>query len=160
MQGRVAGKGRVAAPVFESSHRPVVPGKHQVILGIDASLRGTGYGVIRVGKPNCQALTFGKIECPVTWEHSRCLVKIAQTLRDVLRQHKPTVCVMEGFYCAHLQTVLAMGQARGVALATAAEAGLEIYEVAPRKVKLSIVGYGGAQKLAVAKMVQRMLRLP
>ena len=37
---------------------------------------------------------------------------------------------------------------------------MDIYELAPRKVKQAIVGYGAAQKLAVAKMVQRMLRLP
>jgi crossover junction endodeoxyribonuclease RuvC len=36
---------------------------------------------------------------------------------------------------------------------------LDIYELAPRKVKQAIVGFGGAQKLAVAKMVQRMLRM-
>ena len=41
----------------------------------------------------------------------------------------------------------------------AAEAGLPIFELAPRAVKQSIVGFGGAQKLAVAKMVQRMLGL-
>ena len=41
-----------------------------------------------------------------------------------------------------------------------AEAGLEIYELAPRKVKQAIVGYGAAQKLAVVKMVPRMLCLP
>jgi len=39
------------------------------------------------------------------------------------------------------------------------EAGVEIYEIAPRKVKQAIVGYGAAQKLAVAKMVQRLLQL-
>ena len=53
-----------------------------------------------------------------------------------------------------------MGEARGAALAAIAEAGLEIYELAPRKVKQAIVGYGAAQKLAVAKMVQRLLNLP
>jgi crossover junction endodeoxyribonuclease RuvC len=52
-----------------------------------------------------------------------------------------------------------MGEARGASLATLAEAGLEIYEIAPRKVKQAIVGYGAAQKVAVAKMVQRMLHL-
>ncbi|HZQ46759.1 MAG TPA: crossover junction endodeoxyribonuclease RuvC, partial [Verrucomicrobiae bacterium] len=56
-------------------------------------------------------------------------------------------------------TALTMGEARGAALTTIAEAGLEIYEIAPRKVKQAIVGYGAAQKLAVAKMVQRMLNL-
>jgi len=52
-----------------------------------------------------------------------------------------------------------MGQARGASLVAVAEAGLEIFEIAPRKVKQAIVGYGAAQKLAVAKMVQRMLCL-
>ncbi len=44
-------------------------------------------------------------------------------------------------------------------MAAVAEAGLDIYEIAPRKVKQAIVGHGAAQKLAVAKMVQRMLNL-
>ena len=52
-----------------------------------------------------------------------------------------------------------MGEARGASLVAAAEAGLEIFEMAPRKVKQAIVGYGAAQKSAVAKMVQSMLRL-
>jgi crossover junction endodeoxyribonuclease RuvC len=88
-------------------------------------------------------------------------VKIVQVLRDILKQHQPTVCVIEGlFYAQNLQTALIMGEARGAALAAVAEGGLEIYELAPRKVKQAIVGYGAAQKIAVAKMVQRMLQLP
>jgi crossover junction endodeoxyribonuclease RuvC len=84
-----------------------------------------------------------------------------QTLREVLKKHSPEICVVEGlFYAQNLQTALIMGEARGVSLAVVAEAGLEIYELAPRKVKQAIVGYGAAQKMAVAKMVQRMLRLP
>ncbi|TMQ01526.1 MAG: crossover junction endodeoxyribonuclease RuvC, partial [Verrucomicrobia bacterium] len=59
----------------------------------------------------------------------------------------------------NLQTALVMGEARGAALMAAAEAGLDIYEIAPRKVKQAIVGYGAAQKLAVARMVQRLLNL-
>jgi crossover junction endodeoxyribonuclease RuvC len=79
----------------------------------------------------------------------------------VLPQHHPTVCVVEGlFFAQNLQTALVMGEARGAALAVVAEAGLEVYELAPRKVKQAMVGYGAAQKLAVARMVQRLLRLP
>ena len=52
-----------------------------------------------------------------------------------------------------------MGEARGAALSVIAEAGLDIYELATRKVKQAIVGHGAAQKFAVAKMVQRMLHL-
>jgi crossover junction endodeoxyribonuclease RuvC len=133
---------------------------HSCILGLDPSLRGTGFGIIRLAKPSPQALAHGTISCPAGWQRSRCLAKIAQTLREILRQHHPDICVVEGlFYAQNLQTALIMGEARGAALAAVAEAGLEIYELAPRKVKQAMVGYGAAQKLAVSKMVQRLLHL-
>jgi crossover junction endodeoxyribonuclease RuvC len=132
-----------------------------VILGIDPSLRGTGFGIIRVAKPHPVHVVYDTIPCPARWEHSRCLVQIARTLRELIARHRPEVCVVEGlFYAQNLQTALTMGEARGAALATVAEAGLKIFEIAPRKVKQAIVGYGNARKLAVAKMVQRMLHLP
>lgn len=159
MEERLAGARRAAASVFEPTLR-TNPNANQVILGLDPSLRGTGFGVIRLAKPHPQTLTHGTISCSQTWERSRCLVKIVQTLRDVLKQFQPVVCVVEGiFYAQNLQTAMIMGEARGAALSAIAEAGLEIYEIAPRKVKQAIVGYGAAQKLAVAKMVQRMLHL-
>jgi len=159
MQERLGGSRRAATPVFERA-APVGTIAHQVILGLDPSLRGTGYGVIRTARVNPQALAYGTISCPANWERSRCLAKILQTLRDVVQQHQPSVCVVEGlFYAQNLQTALIMGEARGAALAAIAEAGVEIFELAPRKVKQAIVGYGAAQKFAVAKMVQRMLRL-
>ena len=160
MTARVSGrKPRGAAPVFEPT--PTRSSRtHAVILGLDPSLRGTGYGVIEVGKLHPRVLTHGTISCSATWEHSRCLANISQSIRDVLRKFQPTVCAVEGlFFAQNLQTAIVMGEARGAALAAIAEAGLDIYEIAPRKVKQAIVGYGAAQKLAVAKMVQRMLQL-
>ena len=83
-----------------------------------------------------------------------------QTVRGVLAEFKPEVCVVEGlFFAQNIKTAIIMGEARGAALAAMGEAGLDIYEIAPRKVKQAVVGYGAAQKLAVAKMVQRMLQL-
>ncbi len=161
IQERLNGGHRAPAPVFESTTAVSRSRLDQVILGLAPSLRSTGYGIIRLARPGPEALAYGTLGCPGNWEHSRCLVKIAQSLREVLQQHRPAVAVVEGlFYAQNLQTALIMGEARGAALAVIAEAGVEIYELAPRKVKQAIVGYGAAQKLAVAKMVQRMLRLP
>ena len=159
MKNRVRGTGpRAAAPV--QSHRARTGPRHQIILGVDPSLRGTGYGVIRLGQPQPRTLAHGTVVCPAAWPHSRCLVKIAQTLREVVREHQPTVCVVEGlFFAQNLQTAIIMGEARGAAMTVVAEVGLDIYEIATRKVKLAIVGYGAAQKIAVAKMVQRLLNL-
>ena len=159
MKKRVSAPGIRPASVFAATLAPKVT-THQIILGIDPSLRGTGYGIIRLAKPHAEVLAQGTIKSPAGWERSRCLLNIAQTLREVLQRQHPTICVIEGlFYAQNLQTALIMGEARGASLLAAAEAGLEIYEIAPRKVKQAIVGYGAAQKSAVAKMVQRMLNL-
>ena len=150
---------RAPAPVFERRLASTLEAP-KVILGVDPSLRGTGYGVIRVAKPIPATLAHGTVACPATWPHSRCLAHIVTNLRRVLDEHSPEVCVIEGlFYAQNLQTALIMGEARGAALATIAERNVPIFEIAPRKVKQAIVGYGAAQKLAVSKMVQRMLRL-
>jgi len=160
MQHRVGGVStRAALPVLESNLRPAA-NSNSVIIGVDPSLRGTGYGVIRLAKPHPLALAHGTISCPAGWERSRCLAKISQTLREEIKKHQPTVCVVEGlFFAQNLRTAIIMGEARGAAMSAIAEAGLDIYEIATRKVKLAIVGYGAAQKIAVAKMVQRMLQL-
>jgi crossover junction endodeoxyribonuclease RuvC len=159
MEERLGRSPRAARPAFEAPLQRS-SAVHQIILGLDPSLRGTGFGIIRLAKPCPETLAHGTISCSQSWERSRCLVRIVQTLREVLKQFQPTVCVVEGiFYAQNLQTAMIMGEARGAALSAIGEAGLEIYEVAPRKVKQSIVGYGAAQKIAVAKMVQRMLRL-
>jgi crossover junction endodeoxyribonuclease RuvC len=159
MKARLGGKAsRGIISVAAPRRSPQAAG--QIILGVDPSLRGTGYGVLRAERSQLTVLVHGTIVCPPKWERSRCLAKISQTLRELLREQQPTVCVVEGlFFAQNLQTALIMGEARGAAMAVIAEAGLDIFEIATRKVKQAIVGYGAAQKLAVAKMVQRMLNL-
>jgi crossover junction endodeoxyribonuclease RuvC len=160
MKHRLAHPARTPASALPTVRAAVAVAGSQIILGVDPSLRGTGFGIIQTAKPFPETLAQGTISCPKTWERSRCLAKIAVTLREAIQKHSPTVCVVEGlFFAQNLQTALIMGEARGAALAVIAEAGIEIYEIAPRKVKQAIVGYGAAQKSAVAKMVQRMLNL-
>ncbi len=134
---------------------------HAVILGIDPSLRGTGFGILRIEDRQPAALAYGTVRCSAAWNRSRCLAEISRVIRAQIVALRPTACVLEGlFYAQNVQTALIMGEARGASLVAAAEAGLEIFEIAPRKVKQAIVGYGAAQKLAVSRMVQRMLNLP
>jgi crossover junction endodeoxyribonuclease RuvC len=152
------GATRAVSRVVETSLRPAA-GAPDVVIGIDPSLRGTGYGIIRADKQQPELLVYGVIKCAAGIARSRCLLRIVEELRRVTRDHHPTVCAIEAlFYAQNLQTTLIMGEARGAALFCMAEAGLDIHEIAPRKVKQAIVGYGAAQKLAVAKMIQRILR--
>jgi crossover junction endodeoxyribonuclease RuvC len=160
MQARLKRGPRVPAPIFETALRTPST-KERIVIGVDPSLRGTGYGVVEANKSALRALAHGTVVCPAGWERSRCLAQIARTLREVIARHHPGACAIEGlFYAQNLQTALIMGEARGAAMCVIAEAGLEIFEIAPRKVKQALIGHGGAQKTAVAKMVQRLLQLP
>lgn len=155
MQGRL-GKENVSEQDIPPSASP----KFRRIVGIDPSLRGTGYGIIERHGRLQSLIQAGTIRCPASLSKSRCLAMIASQIRALIAIHSPEVCVVEGlFFAQNLKTAITMGEARGAALAMVAEAGLSIFELSPRAAKLAIVGYGGAQKLAVAKMVQRILGL-
>lgn len=156
MQSRVSGR----RPRSEARPTALATFTEGVLLGIDPSLRGTGFALLELRKEGVRSRDHGTIRCPAVWTQTRCLAAIAETIRKLIKKHSPTICIVEGlFFAQNIQTALIMGQARGASLAMAAAAGLPVFEMAPRRVKQAIVGYGGAQKDAVAKMVQRMLNL-
>jgi crossover junction endodeoxyribonuclease RuvC len=163
LEERLGGKRSLAERVSSAANCSTPPARSlggTTILGVDSSLRGTGWGILRVEFPKSRYLGCGTIACARDWPRSRCLLHIFETLRQILRQHSVTVCVIEGlFYAQNQRTTLILGEARGAALAAVAEAHLEIFEIAPRKVKQAIAGYGGAHKRIVARMVQRRLGL-
>lgn len=131
------------------------------VLGIDPSLRGTGYGLIEVSGGSPRAVEYGTIKCPRDWPRSRCLARIVEVLRDLVARQRPTTAALEALFHAHnVRTALIMGEARGAAMGVLATAGLELYEMAPTRVKQAVTGYGAATKHAVASMVQRFLNLP
>jgi crossover junction endodeoxyribonuclease RuvC len=130
------------------------------ILGIDPSLRGTGWGILDVQGSRFESPAFGIIKNGATIRPSECLVSIRQSLCKVINDHQPNVVAIEGIiYVQNVRTALTMGQARGAAILAAAEAGLEIFEYAPRRVKQSVVGKGAAAKNQVGFMVRAMLGL-
>jgi len=164
MEARLSGRSGSTQAASAVNPKPdLVPLVHRPatrLLGLDPSLRGTGYGFITLEKGQPQFLACGTLTCKKDWLRSRCLAYIASSLRDLIREHQPETCAVESlFFAQNQRTTLILGEARGAALATVAEAGLPVHELAPRKVKLALVGYGAAQKSAVGRMVQRVLNL-
>ncbi|MCE0483554.1 MAG: crossover junction endodeoxyribonuclease RuvC [Methylacidiphilales bacterium] len=131
-----------------------------VIFGLDPSLRNTGYGIIEAEGQQMRALAYGVIRNSEKLTPSRCLVAIHQQITDLLQQYKPDVAAVEGIiYLQNYQTAITLGSARGAALLALAEAGLPIYEYAPRRVKAAATGRGGAQKAQVGFMMRALLGL-
>lgn len=130
------------------------------IIAIDPSLRCSGYAVLEKSGTKVRAVDYGVIRNAPKLLPSGCLVAIRDRIAEVITKHSPECAVLEGviFVQSH-RTAITLGAARGAALVAAAERGLPIYEYAPRRVKQSIVGQGGAQKQQVAFMVRVLLGL-
>src|SRR5262245_34571803 len=130
------------------------------IIAIDPSLRSTGYAVLESVKGKARALEYGVVKNGPSLLPSGCLVAIRGRIGELIARHTPECAVFEGviFVQSH-RTAITLGAARGAALVAAAEGGLPIYEYAPRRVKQSVVGRGGAQKDQVGFMVRALLGL-
>jgi crossover junction endodeoxyribonuclease RuvC len=130
------------------------------ILGVDPSLRSTGYGVIEVAGNEMRGLACGEIKSGAGLRQSQCLLHIHDTLRDVIARERPEAVAVESvIYVQSTRVAIIMGHARGAAVLAAAEAGLPVFEYAPRKVKAVVTGLGAAGKLQVGRMVRALLGL-
>ncbi len=131
------------------------------VLAVDPALRSTGFAVVE-GDPagSCRAVTFGVVHNPASREQSRCLAQIRTALAALIQEFQPDCAAVEGvIYVQSFRTAITLGAARGAALVAMAEAGLEVFEYAPRRVKQAVVGRGGAAKEQVAFMMRALLRL-
>ena len=131
------------------------------VLGIDCGSERTGYGVIESDGLGHRMVASGVIQTNPKWPFERRLLKIAGGLRALILEHTPEIAAVEGiFYSANVKTALQLAHVRGVALLAIAEAGVELAEYSPLEVKISVVGYGRAEKKQVQMMVQMLLHLP
>lgn len=131
-------------------------------LGIDPGTAITGYGVVRESiHGSLEKVAFGVIQTPAGWTPEKRLLLLYQQLQKLMLLHQPDTCAVEKlFFQRNVTTAIAVGQARGVILLAAAEAGLEIAEYTPLEVKMAVAGYGGATKNQVQQMVRALLDLP
>jgi len=131
------------------------------VLGIDCGSQRTGYGVIDSDGRDHRMVAAGVIRTSAKWPFEKRLLEIANRLRGLIREHAPELAAVEEvFHAANVKTALKLAHVRGVALLAIAEAGMQLAEYSPLEVKVSVVGYGRAEKCQVQVMVQSLLRLP
>lgn len=131
------------------------------VLGIDTSLRSTGFGVVAVDGSRMCAVDMGTIKNAPKVSLSGCLRNIHSTIASIIEKHKPDVIAIESvIYGKNAGTMLVLGEARGAVLVAAADAGVPAYEYEPRRMKMAVCGNGMAEKGQVQRMVKTLLALP
>ena len=129
-----------------------------VVLGIDPGLADTGYGAVRRLNGRLALVSCGSLKTPASLSDPDRLRLLAEQMRKLLSELHPEVAAFEElFFSRNVRSAMAVGQARGVALLSAVEAGARVHEYSPAQVKLSVTGYGGATKAQMLKMVQALL---
>ncbi|OGE86133.1 MAG: crossover junction endodeoxyribonuclease RuvC [Candidatus Doudnabacteria bacterium RIFCSPHIGHO2_02_FULL_46_11] len=131
-----------------------------VILGIDPGTATIGFGAIETISNKPKFLGVGVITTPKTESDSKRLETVYTEIKKLIKKFQPEVLVLEKIYFSkNIKTAIAVAQARGVIMLAGQEAKLKILEVSPQEVKLSVAGYGAADKKQVQKMVKMLLNL-
>ncbi len=131
------------------------------VLGIDPGLSRCGYGVVRKYGSDLTAMAGGVVTTEPDLPLPERLHILFTELRALVAEMRPDAVVVERvFFQTNVRTAMATGQAGGLALVVAAEAGCEVAQYTSNEVKQAVVGFGGATKDQVQKMVAALLGLP
>ena len=129
-----------------------------IIIGLDPGLACTGWGVIAAEGNRLSHIANGQVRTDAKQALPARLVRLEEELGRVIETYRPAeAAVEEVFLNENPQSTLKLGQTRGVVLLAAGKRGLAVGEYAPRLVKKAVVGTGGAEKVQVHAMVQRLL---
>jgi len=132
-----------------------------IVLGIDPGTAATGYGIVERSGSRLRAVDYGCFETVPADDLPRRLLYIHTAMSELIEEHRPALIGVERlFFNRNVQTAFAVGQARGVVLLAAAEAGVPVFEYGPHEVKMAVTGYGRAAKDQVQRMVQVVLGMP
>ncbi len=119
-----------------------------------------GYGLVKCSGNQVSLIEMGVLKLPIKEDGYERLKLIHQKVQSLIGQYAPHEFAIEApFFGKNVQSMLKLGRAQGVAIATAMQAGLSVTEYSPKKVKQSITGNGNSDKDQVWKMLQRILQI-
>lgn len=127
------------------------------ILGIDPGNYSTGFSILEINENIPKVLTSGTIKSKKRPDN---LNNIFSGLEKIINQYYPSEIALESsFYGKNPQSLIRLGEVRGVVLLLSAKQSLPIFEYTPQQVKNAITGYGWAGKESVLLMVEKICNI-
>lgn len=128
-----------------------------IVLGIDPGFTVTGYAISSKTNGKDIILDFGYISLPATQSLDVRIGIFYEFFVEKIKKYQVTDLSIETHFLGkNVQSFLKLGYLRGVLYLLANQNKLKLHEFSPREVKLSITGYGGAQKDQVARVLCMM----
>ncbi|MCZ2356504.1 MAG: crossover junction endodeoxyribonuclease RuvC [Bacteroidia bacterium] len=129
-----------------------------IVLGVDPGTQITGYAVAAMKANSLELITIGVLHLEKTEQSDyEKFGTLFEQLNNIIQQFQPHYFAIESpFYGKNIQTLLKLGRVQGIAMATALQHKLPIFEYAPRKIKQSVTGNGNTTKEQVAFVLQKL----
>ena len=130
----------------------------KIILGIDPGNYKTGFSIFYKSGNKYKLVDSGVIKS--TKEKPKNLEIIFLELEDIIKKFSPVEIALESsFYGKNPQTLIRLGEVRGVILLLSSLYNLPIFEYTPQQVKNALTGYGWAKKEDIYSMVNRIFKV-
>jgi crossover junction endodeoxyribonuclease RuvC len=128
------------------------------ILGVDPGTLRLGFGVLDARGTSIVHVESGVLSVPESWPAARRLADLSRRLEEIVGRVKPAAVALEAsFFGKNPRSLIRMGEARGMVLALAGRAGLDVHDYPPATVKKSVTGNGGASKEQIARVLAALL---
>jgi crossover junction endodeoxyribonuclease RuvC len=130
------------------------------VLGIDPSIRSTGFGIIEYSQNNYTVLGYGVIKPSRRLLFHHKINEIKKQLEKLISSYSPDEVAIENpFYAQNIKTAITLGQVRGATLVAVASHDCSLHEYSPLEIKKAVTGYGRADKNQVNTMVKALLHI-
>ena len=149
---------RILAKTYWRSSEKQLTDKRR-ILGIDPGSRLTGFAILDFQGDNPSYVTSGTVKSTEGGFADR-LRQIFESVGSLVEEYRPDIVAIESvFMHKNAGSALKLGHARSAALCATFGYDVEVFEYAPREIKLAVVGTGAATKEQVQHMVVSILQL-
>ena len=130
-----------------------------IVLGIDPGLAAVGWAVVKKEK-KIKLIDCGCIKTETKDSFDKRLCFIFDEIKKIAAKAKPQAAAIEEiFFAKNTKTAIKVAQAMGVIKLACRESKVPVFEYTPLNIKITITGYGRADKNQVKSMVLRTLNL-
>ncbi len=127
------------------------------VLGIDPGNYKTGFSILEISKKEFRLLASGVITAKKKPEN---LKVICDGLEEIILKYNPEELALESsFFGKNPQSLIRLGEVRGIILYTSVKHNLQLFEYTPQQVKNAITGYGWADKDKVLENVKSIFNV-
>lgn len=102
----------------------------------------------------------GTIATSPEHEDARRLLEVEKRTRRLIKKHSPDVLAIESiFFFQNRRSALAVSQVKGIIMLAAEKNRVPIYEFSPLEIKLTVAGWGKADKNDIKTAVRQLFTM-